>query len=432
MLGEAEHAFIMTGRGPEQQSHGVDNVLGVHQPGAGARQGGQALLRLGHVHRPGQRPGRARARPEGRPAAGLPARSPIPTHRAARRRGLGRRIPRACRRPGPPAIELLARCGGESRARLLVLGCQPAGVRAGRRAAAGAARGARPAGGVRTRSCPRPPPSPTSCCPTTQWAEEEGTMTNLEGRILLRRQMVAPPPGRAHRRRDRQGARRPARPRRTSSPPSRGRSSRSCAGPARAAWPTMPASPGSGSRPRTACSGRARTRAIRARRARSSTGSPPRAAARGSIAVEHRATAEEPDADYPLILTTGRVMAQYQSGTQTRRVAVAERGRARRRSARSTPTWRATLGIAAGRHGAADLAARARAVVRARLDAHDPARYRVRAVPLGRRGLRQHADQHATPTRFRGIPEFKVCAVHVGAAPTRRPRRPRRPADVAA
>jgi assimilatory nitrate reductase catalytic subunit len=37
-------------------------------------------------------------------------------------------------------------------------------------------------------------------------------------------------------------------------------------------------------------------------------------------AVEHRSAAEEPDSDYPLYLTTGRVMQQYQSGTQTRRV----------------------------------------------------------------------------------------------------------------
>ena len=36
-------------------------------------------------------------------------------------------------------------------------------------------------------------------------------------------------------------------------------------------------------------------------------------------AVHHRTAAEEPDDDYPLYLTTGRVMAQYQSGTQTRR-----------------------------------------------------------------------------------------------------------------
>jgi assimilatory nitrate reductase catalytic subunit len=38
-------------------------------------------------------------------------------------------------------------------------------------------------------------------------------------------------------------------------------------------------------------------------------------------AVHHRPPVEEPDREYPLYLTTGRVLAQYQSGTQTRRVA---------------------------------------------------------------------------------------------------------------
>ncbi|CAM5275179.1 molybdopterin oxidoreductase family protein [Streptomyces griseorubiginosus] len=38
------------------------------------------------------------------------------------------------------------------------------------------------------------------------------------------------------------------------------------------------------------------------------------------VPVSHRAVAEEPDAEYPVLLTTGRVVAQYQSGAQTRRV----------------------------------------------------------------------------------------------------------------
>jgi assimilatory nitrate reductase catalytic subunit len=38
-------------------------------------------------------------------------------------------------------------------------------------------------------------------------------------------------------------------------------------------------------------------------------------------AVTYRAPAEEPDDAYPFYLTTGRVLAQYQSGTQTRRTA---------------------------------------------------------------------------------------------------------------
>jgi assimilatory nitrate reductase catalytic subunit len=37
-------------------------------------------------------------------------------------------------------------------------------------------------------------------------------------------------------------------------------------------------------------------------------------------AVEWRPAAEEPDADYPILLTTGRVVSHYLSGTQTRRI----------------------------------------------------------------------------------------------------------------
>ena len=36
--------------------------------------------------------------------------------------------------------------------------------------------------------------------------------------------------------------------------------------------------------------------------------------------VRHQAPAEEPDAEFPLFLTTGRLLGHYQSGTQTRRV----------------------------------------------------------------------------------------------------------------
>jgi len=38
------------------------------------------------------------------------------------------------------------------------------------------------------------------------------------------------------------------------------------------------------------------------------------------VTVTHRPLAEEPDDEYPVLLTTGRVVSQYQSGAQTRRV----------------------------------------------------------------------------------------------------------------
>ena len=55
-------------------------------------------------------------------------------------------------------------------------------------------------------------------------------------------------------------------------------------------------------------------------------------------AVEHAARAEETCADYPLYLTTGRVLAHYQSGAQTRRIAALQTRRPSRSSS-CTPTW---------------------------------------------------------------------------------------------
>ncbi len=37
------------------------------------------------------------------------------------------------------------------------------------------------------------------------------------------------------------------------------------------------------------------------------------------FAIDHRDPAEMPDADYPLVLTTGRVLYQYHTGTMSRR-----------------------------------------------------------------------------------------------------------------
>ena len=59
--------------------------------------------------------------------------------------------------------------------------------------------------------------------------------------------------------------------------------------------------------------------------------------------------AETPDADYPYVLTTGRLMAQYQSGTQTRRVPAPSQAQAQP-EAQLHPDLARRLGIAAGRH----------------------------------------------------------------------------------
>ena len=154
--------------------------------------------------------------------------------------------------------------------------------------------------------------------PVAQWAEEDGTLTNLEGRVIRRRRLADPPPGV---RTDLEvlaalsgalGAPTSADPRTVFDELRRA----SAGGPADYAgityervdaeggvfWP-CPSADHQGT-PRmfldafATPDGRARF-----------------------VPVEHRPAAEEPDAEYPLYLTTGRVLSQYQSGAQTRRIA---------------------------------------------------------------------------------------------------------------
>jgi assimilatory nitrate reductase catalytic subunit len=156
--------------------------------------------------------------------------------------------------------------------------------------------------------------------PAQQWAEEEGTMTNLEGRVLLRQRAVAPPPGA---RSDLQiiaglaqrlgyGHAFYEEPRVVFDELRRatagsvadyaGISYERIQAEQGVFWPSpTPDHPGT---PRlfqeriATPDGKARLHSI-----------------------DYKVAAEEPDKDFPLYLTTGRVMAQYQSGTQTRRVA---------------------------------------------------------------------------------------------------------------
>ncbi|WDZ85303.1 molybdopterin oxidoreductase family protein [Micromonospora cathayae] len=195
--------------------------------------------------------------------------------------------------------------------------------------------------------------------PTAQWAEEDGTMTNLEGRVLRRRALREPPPGvrtdlrvladlaavlpPAARRAARGGPAAEGGPAFGSGPASRG-------GTTGGTWPVVAGDP-------------ADPRLVFAELRRASAGGPadyagvtweridaadgvfwpcpdeggpdsprmfterfatPDGRARFQP-VEHRPAAEEVCAEYPLYLTTGRVLAQYQSGTQTRRVAALRR-----------------------------------------------------------------------------------------------------------
>ncbi|MDX6375535.1 MAG: assimilatory nitrate reductase catalytic subunit [Nocardioidaceae bacterium] len=155
--------------------------------------------------------------------------------------------------------------------------------------------------------------------PVTQWAEETGTMTNLEGRVILRERAVEPPSGV---RTDLEVI----------------------AGLAERAGSPVPFSTDAedvfAELRRASAGGRADYAGITYERIRSEHGvfwpcpdaehpgtprlfadhfAHPDGRAR-FVAVEHRGPAEPVDADFPLHLTTGRVLGQYQSGAQTRRV----------------------------------------------------------------------------------------------------------------
>ncbi|GAA1134208.1 molybdopterin oxidoreductase family protein [Nocardioides aquiterrae] len=145
--------------------------------------------------------------------------------------------------------------------------------------------------------------------PVTQWAEETGTMTNLEGRVVLRQQAVEPPAG--------------------------VRSDLEVmAGLAARLGHDFATDPEEvfAELGRASAGGRADYSAITYDRIREEHGvfwAGPRlfeerfAHEDGRarfVAVEHRGPAEPVDPAYPVHLTTGRVLAQYQSGAQTRRV----------------------------------------------------------------------------------------------------------------
>jgi assimilatory nitrate reductase catalytic subunit len=154
--------------------------------------------------------------------------------------------------------------------------------------------------------------------PTTQWAEEDGTMTNPEGRVLLRRRAVDPPPGV-----------------RTDLEILRGLADRLDRG---RFFPTDPGEVYAELR-RASAGGIADYAGISYERlaageelfwpcpAEDHPGTPrmfldrfatPDGRAR-FLPVRPRPAAELPDADHPYLLTTGRARGHYQSGTQTRR-----------------------------------------------------------------------------------------------------------------
>ncbi|SEQ11657.1 assimilatory nitrate reductase catalytic subunit [Lentzea xinjiangensis] len=246
--------------------------------------------------------------------------------------------------------------------------------------------------------------------PVTQWAEEDGTMTNLEGRVIRRRKALDPPPGV-----------------RSDLELLHGLASRLGVG----GFPVAPQEVFEELR-RASAGGPSDYSGITYERLENEElhwpvpsvdhpGTPrlfldrfahPDGLAR-FVPVDHRGPAEPPDEEFPLQATTGRVLQHYQSGAQTRRIgellkAVPEM------YVEVHPDTAARAGLAAG--GLAHVVSR-----RGRVTAT------VRCVPSMR------ADAVFLPFHFPGdgranlltnpaldptsrMPEFKVCAVRLERA----------------
>jgi assimilatory nitrate reductase catalytic subunit len=154
--------------------------------------------------------------------------------------------------------------------------------------------------------------------PTTQWAEEEGTMTNLEGRVLRRRRALDPPPGvRSELRIWHDLAERLGRGEHFPADPAavydelRRASAGGVADYAGITWDRLDA----GEQLFWPCPDPAHPGTPRLFHDRFPT---PDGRAR-FVAVSDRRVSERTDARYPFVLTTGRSRTHYQSGTQTRR-----------------------------------------------------------------------------------------------------------------
>jgi assimilatory nitrate reductase catalytic subunit len=318
-LGEARSAMILTSRGPEQQARGVHNTLAYIN----------VALALGAVGKPfsgygcltGQGNGQG-GREHGQKADQLPGYRRVDDPAARRHVAEVWGVPEASiPGPGRSACELLDSLGRPGGVRaLFVVGANlavsaPDSERVLRRL------GALDLLVVSDFFLSETAELAHVVFPSAQWAEEDGTITNLEGRVIRRRRVAAPPAGvrtdlqmlmAVADRLGRGGAftydgaeavfdelRRASR----GGPADySGISYERLEAEGGIFWP-CPTSHHPGTERLfvdlfPTASGRARFHAVQA-----------------------EGPAEERDETYPLYLTTGRVLAHYQSGTQTRRVA---------------------------------------------------------------------------------------------------------------
>jgi assimilatory nitrate reductase catalytic subunit len=317
LLAESPSAMILSGRGPEQQSKGTATVQALINLALALGLAGKPLSGYGCLTGQGNGQG---GREHGQKCDQLPGYRRIDDPEARKHvAGVWGIDPDDLPGPGRSAQEMLEAIGSDGGIRaLLVMGSNiavsaPDSTRVQRGLAdldflvvsdVFVSETAREADVV---------------LPTTQWAEEDGTMTSFEGRVIRRRAAIDPPAGvrsdlevlEGLARRLGCGERFPSSPRLVFDELRRA----SAGGKADYAgityeriaaedgvfWP---------------CPDEAHPGTPRMFLERFAT---PDGRARFHP-VSHRAAGEEPDDEFPLYLTTGRSIVHYQSGTQTRRV----------------------------------------------------------------------------------------------------------------
>ncbi|MEV5429004.1 molybdopterin oxidoreductase family protein [Streptomyces sp. NPDC052701] len=432
---EPEHAMVLTARGPEQQSKGTDTVGAWINLCLATGRAGRPLSGYGCLTGQGNGQG---GREHGQKADQLPGYRKL-TDPAARRHvaGVWGVDPDTLPGPGRSAYELLDALGTDIRS-LLVMGSNPV-VSAPRAAHVEERLRSLDFLAVCDVVLSETAALADVVLPVTQWAEENGTTTSLEGRVLLRRQALTPPEGVRsdlhvlHGLAARLGVEKgfPTDPEEVFEELRRA----SAGGPAdysgityrRLAeengvfWP-CPAPTGAPEGGDAA-----------------SDGPPPGGPGREApaphpgtprlfldrfatedgrarfVPVSHRPVAEEPDDEYPVLLTTGRVVAQYQSGAQTRRVAELNAA-APGPFVELHPRLAARLGAAEG-DPVAVVSRRGRAVAPARITAG--IRPDTVFMPFHWPGEgRANTLTNPALDPVSRMPEFKACAVRLEAVGT--------------
>lgn len=317
LLGHAKSAAILTGRGAEQHAQGTATVSGLINLALALGLPGRAYSGFGTLTGQGNGQG---GREHGQKADQLPGYRSL-TDPAARSHvaSVWGVDPDSLPGPGPSATEMLSLLGQPSGVRsLLVMGSNPA-VSAPRSTEV-----RRSLAALDFLVVADPFVSETAALadvvlPCAQWAEETGTMTNAEGRVLLRRRRVAPPEGVATDLEIIAGiAARLGHGRRFSSDPEEvfeelrlasaggladygGISYERITAEGGVFWPCPtvehPGTPRLFREGFATADGRARF-----------------------VPVGYEGASEPCDEPYPVVLTTGRALLHYQSGTQTRRV----------------------------------------------------------------------------------------------------------------